>query len=355
MPKLVVPSKGEFKNYVGVTFAEVVTDEDGTPIINPTREQAAEYMGFSADGKEIEYSMDLKFNNGASELGGVKYTSKFRYDKMSDQEQEEYEYDVEGKGFKVRFLMKGMLTSKESHFFFLDFVLAEGNEITNKGDKMKVFNDLGQSTYVDAEGNYSFSSFKDDEEFNVRPMPRSHFFGMTSEELLNFIYAYAAQKAGNVALVDELNFDTIREGDVSSLVELFELIHTHESMKHVETGKPLYGIKIAFAVKNNKGRMSQDFYNFFERGRNGEGKIKFKFDRLISRITKDRTPNNGYVNSPEKRGLYLGGEYPSWGLTEVDTKEMMEYMKDYGKTGIQTFEESEKVDFSDVEDIEEAW
>jgi hypothetical protein len=325
--------------YTGVGLLRLVKDDKGNPIINPTRQVLSKYLSnVSEEGDAFEYfnKYELAFGyNDYSDKGGLKRMSKEEYDKLDFQAKEAASLPTEVDSCRVSFLMEGEIEGKdeagnlikEKLYDLIQFRFIDAARFNNDGTKMEVINTLGQTNWVASDSVYS-KSFRTD--VQVSPaFDKTGNFGI--EELIDFIYSYGAISKGEkgIELLQEIRFTELFEGNVDSLIDLFNFIETERTV--VKEGKKieLFGIMALATPVNGKStdnKNSQSFYPVFERGiQDEEGNINTAFSKIKSALAKDRTPakKTGISYSPESKGIYVGvNNQPSYGFHRIDEKVM---------------------------------
>jgi len=311
-------NKAEIVNYIGGTVVRIV-ELNGDLLINPTLEQLKEALpGFSGDD-EMEYTYKSKLGFGFTDFisnGGMKIVSEevtkgpeFDASTMSPMEEVdeakvtlvvEFEHFEESivnnktvkKAVKIRKLMS---------FRFKNHV-----SITSSGDKKEVYNNLGQTSYITADGTPSSEYFKNENVFDL-PLGGQ---GLGFKELIDFIYSYAAQATGKVDLISagssfdkDINPEDMFEGDFSAIVDRFNVIH--ESLTQGDL--KLYGALVLLTATDSNGRTIQTYYDKFERGViNDKGELNTTMQYIKNKVNKSRVPKAGKVYSPESKSILVG-------------------------------------------------
>jgi hypothetical protein len=328
-------ARQEFSKYFGVMGVKVVEDE-GVPVVNPSRATLAKFLdGFDEEGDERKYTGASKISWGWTDLaaeGGKKRFSEDEYNKLGPAEQEggiveEVDY------VKVTLLVETQDDNKMRKLITFRFFNAP--QITKSGEKRKVFNKFGKTTYAEVDGTFGSEKFED-EEVRGLPMSTGH---LDFEDLIDFIYAYSTLNR-KTALMSDLDMEAILTGDVTSIVNLITDIH--EGIK-TSKGKPGYGAAVLFTVENNKGtggEFRQSYYHKFERWvMDDTGKINQTFSQITKEIANERKPNKktGRSYSPESQGIFVGvNGLPKLGLKEFKSRYMDNIMTQQAQGAINT-------------------
>jgi len=309
----------EFTKYFGVTGVKIVEDEKGMPIINPDNATMAKlFDGYNTDKDERVYTGTTKLGWGWTdfkERGGKKRVSQKEYDELAPSDRESVVVEDEVTYAKVTLVVETLDALKMKKLLTFRFMKAKS--ITKKGDKVKVFNKFGKTTYVAVDGAFGSEKFEHGDDDGVHGMPFSTGH-LDFEDLINFLYAYSTLNR-KVALVEDLDVDAMLEGDMSSLEELISIIH--EDIRTAD-GKSAYGSTLLMTVENNnstRNEFRQSYYPVFERWYlDNNLTVNKEFSRILKSLAEERKPaSNGKVYSAESKGIFVGHNgMPHLGLKE---------------------------------------
>lgn len=317
--------KKEFTKYFGLAPVRIVCEEDGTPVINPSEETLARHFdNYEPKEEERTYTGKANITSGYTDFkenGGKQRKSKKALEELSIVDQDDYVEEEEIGYTNVTFMIEtlGKVNIKK----LITFRLFNAPDITRKGDKQKVFNKYGKTSYMTKDG-VAPSFFESSEDDLVRPCPMSRS-SLDFEALANFLYAYSSLSK-KVALLGDIDLEAIFEGDVSSIEDIIVAIHS--DIVTEDTEDPLYGAMVLFMVENNNGTRNDDVQGYFDTFERAIVDKKGHYNKecpLINKaLGKARIPQtNGKVYSPESKGQFVGHDgIPPRGLKEFKPEYM---------------------------------
>lgn len=318
--------------YSGAGLLKIVKDEEGMPIINPTRAVLSKYLSnVSEEGDEFKYvdKYKLPFGySGYSDKEGKKRMSEEEFNQLDYQAREFASLPEEVDSTRISFLVEGEIESKdekgnliiEKLYDLIQFKFLDATRYNGIGTKMQVFNTMGQTSWVASDLVYS-KGF----ETSVPIFPAYDKVGdFGIEEFIDFIYSYGAI-AKTDAILQHLNFDAFFEGNVESLVDLIISIENFRVVDKEKSRIELFGV-IALATpvngKSTGNKNSQQFYPVFERGiADSDGTINIGFNKIKTALDKSRIPNKvtKIAYSPESKGIYVGkNNRPVYGFHRIE-------------------------------------
>lgn len=307
-----------FEKYFGITGVRIVVDSKGSPIINPTRKILAEHFeGYEVEGDEREYIGIAKITKGWTDFkenGGKERASKEVFEELAMMDKENFVEEQEVDYANITFLIETLGNIKIKKL--ITFKLFKAKAITKKGDKIKVFNKYGMTSYKTIDG-ITPEFFNSSEDALVKNMPLSRS-AMDFEALINFLYGYSSLSKKE-ALLEDIDLASIFEGDMSSIEEI--ILAIHEGIV-TEKNMPLYGAMVLFMVENNNNTRNKDiqtYYPTFERMIiDNKGTTNKECQFIHNVIAKSRTPQaDNKVYSPESKGQFIGHD----GIARVGLKE----------------------------------
>ncbi len=343
MAKIGVFKDTDFKNYIGVAPFRIVEDEDGTPIVNPTREVLSKYINsIPSDGDAILYNRPIKLEKGFTDLGGREIISEKEMEERMGGD--DLIAGIDTTATTVRFLCTTFIedtkieqgskvVTKLPLYFLLDFKWYAGSIFVNKGNTSKcVYNKFGQSAWINenneaslkgemssvlGEGLSYFNAESTEDIFNV---PRS-LGSLGFKELIEFVNAYfklnPSSKDNIIFDTDDVDLTKIDNGELDEFINLITELHQHRTVNKAKQ----YGANVLLTVNTRGENPRQEFYNTFDSAvLKADGTLSTKFNRIKNAIIKSREPKGGVSYSPEASNLMVAhtfGGLPGYGLKVV--------------------------------------
>ena len=322
----------EIKDYplfTGVAGFRIVTDVNGKPVINPTREVLSKYMEHvDADGDPYTYIGETEFKKGTfiDNDGSIIEPNEHTPFKVRNATLSFLLKSIEQHEFTVK--VKGVAkNTKEFLYKVVSFKFADIKNYSSKKSTYEFYNDTGMTTWMaDIDGVPSISSFKKEHnaKFSYRPVG-----AYSMENFINFIYSYAQQRTGQVPIMQWVNFDEIFKGNISSVKEIFELALKDLSASH--------GIKLLYMVENsaNTGSTNRQavFPKFQQLCDDTDGTITDYIGDIKNNFNKLKKPKDGEVTyTPAGRGWFVGKQDNfEYKLLQFNEKDMKDFKDDFDR------------------------
>jgi hypothetical protein len=325
----------EFITYVGVTPVRVVTDSNGVPIVNPTREVLSKYLpNVALEGDKLEYIKMSKLKTSFDGLGGPQIMSLEEAKDSMDADEAVIEKEVNlitirllcETNIKKEGIEKGVKVSKSDKLYFvLDFKFYDHPRINKDNTTREVFNTQGQSAWLNVDnltgkgedpldGNLTYFTIESENELTDMPRPVGNLgFG----DFIDFLYSYAKASKKDAVFFGEdgVSLTEIVSGDFISVKKAIKFIHDNRTDKN---NVIQYGANVLFVGEVEKSEARQGFYPVFTSSvAKDDGSLNKTFSYISNDILKNRKPVGGKTYSAESKGIILSNDFgalPTYGL-----------------------------------------
>jgi len=343
MAKIGVFKNTDFKNYLGVTPFRIVEDDNGTPIVNPTRKVLSKYItSIPSDGDTILYQKPIKLERGFTGLGGREIVSEKEMEERMGGD--DLIAGIDTTATTIRLLCSTFIKEEliengnksiknKTLYFLLDFKWYANSVFTNKnGTKKCVYNKFGQSAWINENNEASsggelksvlgneINYFSVDNIEDIKDVPRS-LGNLGFREMIEFFNAYYKLNPStkdNIIFDDEdVDMDKLNNGELDEFIDLIKILHEHRTVNKAKQ----YGANVLLTLNTKGENPRQEFYDSFDSAvLTEDGTLSKKFGRIKKSILKSREATDGISYSPEANNLMVAQQFgglPTYGLKEV--------------------------------------